>query len=292
MLVKTNKMINKSKIGIIGVGMVGGSLKRYFESKGRKPFLYDKYNHLGSSNEVNKAEIIFICVPTPFDQKKSFDLSAVKEAFKIISGRKIIVLKSTVWPHTTEKFQRKYPQHKILFNPEFLSEATADEDMRWPDIQIVGYTQKSRPLAKKILGLLPRAPFEKIVPSAEAEMIKYFHNVHGAVKVIFANQMYDLCQTLKLDYEIIRECAAASKHIVTGMYLDVWQGRYRGYGGSCFPKDIRALIQFGDEKGADLTLLKTAEKINNQLMKIQKISNPERLGKNRNKTNNYHGKKK
>ena len=123
------------------------------------------------------------------------------------------------------------------------------------------------------------------------EMIKYFHNVHGAVKVIFANQMYDLCRALNINYDIVKECAAASKHIMTDMYLNVWHGKYRGYGGSCFPKDIRALTQFGDKNGVDLALLKTAEKINNQLMKAQKIKYPEKLGKDRKALNN-NGKKK
>jgi len=203
----------------------------------------------------------------------------VSEAFDIIEGNKIIVLKSTVWPGTTEALQKKYPSHKILFNPEFLSEATADEDMKNPDIQIIGYTSKSQAVAEKIMRILPLAPFEKIVPAGEAEMIKYFHNVHGAVKVIFANQMYDLCRAMKIDYEIVKECAAASKHILTDLYLNVWHSKYRGYGGSCFPKDIRALIQFGDKNGVDLPLLKTAEKINNKLMKEQKIKNPAKLGR-------------
>src|SRR3989344_2649624 len=279
--------MKKFKIGIVGVGMVGGALKRYFESEGKTLFLYDKYKNIGSPEAINKAEIIFICVPTPFNRKDGVDLSEIEETFKAIRGGKVIVLKSTATPGTTEKFQRKYPKHRILSNPEFLSEATADEDMRRPDIQIIGYTAKSRPLAKNILGLLPRAPFEKILPSAEAEMIKYFHNVHGAVKVIFANQMYDACRASKLNYDLVKECAAKSKHILTDMYLNVWHGRYRGYGGSCFPKDIRTLIHFGNKKGVNLTLLETAEKINNQLMKKQKISDPEKLGINKNRINNY-----
>jgi UDPglucose 6-dehydrogenase len=271
------------KIGIIGVGMVGGAVSRYFKSAGISPYLYDKYNKIGSPAEINKADIIFICVPTPFDKKKGFDLSAVDGAFSIIKGSKIIVSKSTVWPGTTAKMQKKYPQHKIVFNPEFLSEATADDDMQRPDIQIIGYTEKSRSVAEKVISILPSAPFERIIPAEEAEMFKYFHNVHGAVKVIFANQIYDLCKKLKIDYEIVRECAAASKNIRTGMYLNVLHGSYRGYGGSCFPKDIRALIQFGDKQGVNLELLKTAEKINNQLMKKQKISDPEKLGRSRDK---------
>lgn len=266
---------DQPKMGIIGVGMVGSAVARYFESEGNKPFFYDKHSGAGSVATVNKADIIFVCVPTPYIEKKGFDLSAVEDVFEKISGQKKIVIKSTVWPGTTEKFQKKYPQHYIFFNPEFLSEATADWDMHHPDMQIIGYTEKSKQLAPKILKILPPAPFEKIMPAAGAEMFKYFHNVHGAVKVIFANQMYDLCEKLGINYDNIIECAEASKNIGTKQYLNVWHKRYRGYGGSCFPKDIKALIQFGDRIGVDLKLLKTAEKINDQLLRKQRIINAE-----------------
>lgn len=265
------------KIGIIGVGMVGGAVAHYFESLGKKLFLYDKYNGVGSPDEVNKADIIFVCVPTPYHKKKGFDASAVEDAFQIIKGSKKIVVKSTVLPGTTEKLQKKYPQHKNFFNPEFLSEATADWDMQHPDVQLIGYTPKSRKQANSILKILPPAPFEKIIPAKEAEMFKYFHNVHGAVKVIFGNQMYDLCKKSGVNYEHIIEYAEASKNIGTRQYLNVWHKRYRGYGGSCFPKDIRALIQFGEKIGVNLKLLKAVEEINNQLLKKQKIKNPEKL---------------
>ena len=112
-----------TKFGVIGVGMVGGALQRYFEKiREIKPFLYDKGKNLGSPQEINKAEVIFICVPTPFNkEKESFDLSCVEDAFSNIEGEKIVVIKSTVLPGTTEYFQRKYSQHKILNNPEFLT---------------------------------------------------------------------------------------------------------------------------------------------------------------------------
>lgn len=269
-------MPKELRVGIIGVGMVGGALERYFELIGRTPFLYDKYNGKGSWEEVNEADIIFIAVPTPYKKKSGFDLSAVEESFKGIGGKKIVVIKSTIWPGTTEQFQKKYSQHKVLFNPEFLSEATVDDDMRNPDVQIVGYTSASRSLAPKILSeVLPRSPYEKAIPAAEAEMFKYFHNVHGAVKVVFANQMYDLCSKLNIDYDRIKESAAASKHILTPQYLNIWHKQFRGYGGSCFPKDIRALIQFGDKIGVDLQLLKAAERVNNRLLKQQNIGNAE-----------------
>ena len=271
-------MNKKSRIGIIGVGMVGGALLHYFKKKRINPFLYDKGKKLGSLQEVNKADVIFVCVPTPFTKKKGFDLSYVKDAISHIKGKKIIVIKSTVWPGTTEIFQEKHPQHKFLFNPEFLSEATADKDMQNPDIQIIGYTKNSYEIAENILKILPLAPYKQIVPAKEAEMLKYFCNTLFSTEVIFANQMYDLCQRIGVNYNSIVEAASASR-MINGSHLRVWHKGYRGYGGKCLPKDIRALIQFADKKGVDLKLHKVAEKINNKLMKEQGIENPENFSK-------------
>ena len=274
------------KVGIIGVGMVGGTLLRWFKKKKIKTFLYDKGKKLGSPQEVNKAEIIFICVPTPFKKEEGCDLSYLKEAISYIKGKKIVVIKSTVLPGTTEMFQKKFPNFKFLFNPEFLSEATADEDFQHPDRQIVGYTQKSKKIAKEILKLLPKAPFERIIPATEAEMVKYFNNTFNAVKVIFANQMYDLCQAIGIDYNRVMECAAASKFIRTQDHLHIFHKGYRGYGGKCLPKDIKALIRFGELKGVDLKLLKITEKINQKLMKEQGIKDPENPLKKKNERKN------
>ena len=274
----SEKLAKDLKIGIIGVGMVGGALRRYFEKAGRKPFLYDKGKNLGSIEEVNQAEVIFICVPTPFDKEKGFDLSFVEEAVSNIEGEKIVVIKSTVLPGTTEKFQEEYPQHKFLFNPEFLTEATADQDIEYPDRQIIGYTQQSYNVAGDILQILPLAPFERIMKSIEAELVKYFGNNWFSVKVAFANQMYDLCQKIGVDYDMVMESAAADKRIGRS-HLEIWHKGYRGYGGKCLPKDIKAMIQFADSQDVDLKLHKIAEEINNQLMKEQGIDDPEKFSK-------------
>ncbi len=273
------KSLKDIKVGIIGVGMVGGALKRYFEKKGITPFAYDKGQNLGSMNNVNQADMIFICVPTPFDkEKQGFDLSYVKEACNNIKGEKIIIIKSTVVPGTTENFQKEYPQHKFLFNPEFLTELTADQDMGYPDRQIVGYTKESYNVAGDLLLMLPLAPFEKTMPAKEAELVKYFGNTWFAVKVAFANQMYDLCQKIGVNYDTIMESASADKRIGRS-HLEVWHKEYRGYGGKCLPKDIRALIQYAKANGIDLTLHRTAEDINNKLMEDQNIQDPEKFSK-------------
>jgi len=252
---------SRKKTGVIGVGMVGGALAKVLN----QPFLYDKYKNIGSPQEVNKAEVIFICVPTPFSPKKGCDLSYVEDAFKIIKGRKIVVIKSTVPPGTTEKFQKKYPQHKVLFNPEFLTEETADQDMKYPDRQIVGYTKKSYNVALDVLRLLPLAPFERIIPATEAEVVKYFGNAWFATKVVFANQMYDLCERLNLDYDRIKECTAADKRIGPS-HLEIFHKGYRGYGGKCLPKDTKTLITEAEKLGVDLKLLKIVDELNQLLI--------------------------
>ena len=265
------------KCGIIGVGMVGGALRRYFEEKrGIKPFLYDKGKNLGSSEEVNQAEVIFVCVPTPYKKEKGFDLSCVEDAFQNIQGEKIIVIKSTVLPGTTEMLQEKYSQHKVLFNPEFLTELTADQDMCYPDRQIIGYTEQSYNVAGDVMAILPLAPFEKILPATEAELVKYYGNTWFSTKVIFANQIYNLCKKLGIDYNRVMEAAAADKRIGR-THLEVFHKGYFGYGGRCLPKDIKALIQFADEKGVDLKLHKVVEALNEELMRQQNIDDPEKF---------------
>lgn len=250
----------------MGVGMVGGALNRYFEGKGVKPILYDPPMGLGSKAELNSAEIVFVCVPTPYDEKSGgFDLSYVREAIGTLEGEKIVVIKSTVLPGSTDKLQAEYPHHKIIFNPEFLTEATADQDMCFPGRQIVGYTPQSFNVSKDVMLILPLAPFERIVPASAAEMIKYFNNTFFAAKVVFSNQIYDLCDKMNIDYNLVREAAAAEKW-VGPMHLDVFHKGFRGYGGHCLPKDTRALIQLGDTIGAEMKLLKVVESINNDLL--------------------------
>ena len=268
------------KPGIIGVGMVGGALRHYFEkNRGIKPYLYDPGKNLGSLEEVNKADVVFVCVPTPFDKEKYyFDMSYIKSALSNIKGEKVIIIKSTVLPGTTESLQEKHPQHKILFNPEFLTEATADQDMSYPDRQIVGYTKKSFNIAKDVINLLPLAPFERILPATEAETVKYFGNTWFSTKVVFANQIFDLCQKLGIDYDRIMDAASADKRI-DRTHLTIFHKGKRGYAGKCLPKDIKAFIKFAENKGIDLKLHKTVDEINEKLLEEQGITDPESYSK-------------
>lgn len=262
-------------VGIMGLGMVGGSAYRYFEKHrgfvpGETLIGYDPAKPgFGDLAPLQRADIVFVAVPTPYltgeDGRVGFDLSFVRQAIAALEGPKVVVIKSTVLPGATDELQAAFPQHKILFNPEFLTEVTADQDMAYPDRQIVGTTPKSYDVALDVMHLLPLAPFERVMPAKEAEMVKYFGNTWFAAKVVFANQIYDLCQAVGIDYDVVKEAAAADKRIGRS-HLEVFHKGYRGYGGKCLPKDTRALIELGDRVGVEMALLKRVEELNNALV--------------------------
>lgn len=252
----------KPQIAVMGIGWVGGAMSRYFRDAGYGPLLYDPPKGLGTQADLEAADIVFLCVPTPFDAKSGgFDLSYVENAVAALPGSKIVVVKSTVLPGSTDDLQKRWPQHRFLFNPEFLREKTCDFDVRNPDRQIMGVTDQSAGDAELVLSFLPAAPYVKIMPAIAAETVKYFGNCFLSLKVIFAEQVFDLTQKLGVDYAQVRDAVAADPRIGPS-HMNVGMDGYRGYGGHCFPKDVRALIQLGDRIGAEQELLKACEAIN------------------------------
>lgn len=246
--------------------MVGLPLKIYLEKqgykRGRDLFCYSKTKF---KDDINKADVIFICVPTPRSKDGSCDLSAVKSSMDLLSGNKIVVVKSTVTPTTIEKLQNDYPQHKLLFNPEFLTESQASSDFINPDRQIVAHTLRSKDVASEVLLMLPIASFSSpgaidtynyvFIKATSAELGKYAGNVFGASKVVFGNFLYDICEGINkdnsvsggdiIDYEEVKHVVSHDKRI--GPYwLNVKHGNYRGFGGYCFVKDMDGFISFND----------------------------------------------
>jgi len=255
------------RLGIIGIGVVGGALLAYFNKQGYDVAVYDSKG-VGSLAEVVKADYIYICVPTPSKADGSCDTSIVESVISQINdlkdGIKTVIIKSTVIVGTTEKLQEQYPNLLLMYNPEFLTEATAEYNLLHPDRQIVGYTHQSFCQAVNVMGQLPKAPFKRIIPATEAEMVKYFGNSFYAVKVSFANQIYDLCQQLDIDYDRVKEAVTVDKMIGEN-HWDIFHNGYRGYGGKCLPKDSRALIALGDELGVSMEVLKAVDKVNEAL---------------------------
>lgn len=258
-------MAKKTNIGVVGLGYVGTAVKRWFSGHPRRfnVFLYDKYKRIGSLEEVNSADIIFVAVPTPFHPARGYDSSAVDEVVGNIKNGKTIVVKSTILPGSSDAWQKRYPRKIILFNPEFLRAKTAASDFAKPARQIVGYVNaRGRIAARRVLSLLPSAPFKKVVRAKEAEILKYFSNTYLATRVVFANQMYDVCETLGgVDYDVVKECLVQDKRIGDS-HFDIFHEGYRGYGGHCFPKDVKAFLQFAKKLGVRVDLLEAAARIN------------------------------
>jgi len=258
------------RVGIIGLGMVGEPIRRWFEEisgykRGKNLFCYDTDPKKGYFDDFNKADIIFVAVPTPSNPDGSCNLSIVESVLGSIKDGKIVVIKSTVVPGTVERLQKKHKNKRLIFNPEFLTEAQAWIDFISPDRQIVAPTSKSISDAYEVLSLLPKRHFirpwssdysKKSVHASEAELGKYASNIFGYIKVIFGNILADTCEALslkfkqegipaKVDYENIRDMISADLRIGPS-WLNVEHGNYCGAGGYCFPKDMDAFIHFGD----------------------------------------------
>ena len=262
-----------TKIAMIGAGYVGSALANYFKSRGIQAGMFDPLKGYADASVLLTAEVIFVAVPTPFYvDGKGFDDVFLQEALRTIPEQeKIVVLKSTLQPGTTERLQSLFPQHRLLHNPEFLTQDRAERDMQFPNRQLVGYTNRSRADADFVMALLPRAPFERIMSATEAETVKCATNAFYAMKVAYANQIYDVCQKSGADYEQIKQCIMAEPWMGGEMHWDVIHRGYRGYGGKCIPKDARMFIQHGDVMGAELSILKHVEAYNNDLVKGQGI---------------------
>jgi nucleotide sugar dehydrogenase len=264
-------MANKKlKVGIIGLGMVGGPIKRWFEEhrgyvRGKTLFCYDVDSKKGFTDDVNRADIIFVSVPTPANPDGSCNTTIVESAVAGVNNGKIIVVKSTIPPGTVHKLQKKFPKKRLIFNPEFLTESQAWEDFISPDRQIVGPTDRSMADSIEVLNLLPQKNFirpwtsdyaKKSVNSTEAEFGKYASNVFGYIKVVYGNILADLCYAMnksagiKVDYDNIKELIGADLRIGPS-WLNVDHGNYCGAGGYCFPKDMNAFIAFSESLEKD-----------------------------------------
>lgn len=253
-------MTSKARVGIVGYGMVGRAVGAWFTNAA----IYSPHQYPDGMVGVNACDVVFVCVPSPYSKKTGYDMSAIHQTAKALTGRKIVVLKSTVLPGTTAELQKKYPKHIWLFNPEFLRDKTAVQDFLKADRQIIGIGQNStqhRAAARRVMRLLPSAPYEAVTTSAEAELIKQFANAFLATKVVFSNMMYDVSRRLGADYDQVRLGVGHDPRITTSM-TKVFQDGYRGYSGKCFPKDMGAMIWWGKKTKRRLQLLEVADGIN------------------------------
>ena len=261
----------KINIGIIGQGFVGNAVFQKFKSF-FKVYTYDIKEELCNSsyNElVKNCRIIFICLPTPMNKDGSCDSSLVKDVLSSLNkGTKTIVInKSTVPPGTTENFNKEFKNLQILFNPEFLTERNSIEDFNNQNRIILGGPRPASTELKQIYSkVFPKAHIIK-TGSKHAEMIKYFTNSFLTTKVSFANEMYELCKNLNLDYDKVVEYATLDSRLGKSHWAVPGPDGHYGFGGHCFPKDLSAIIKITNDLKTTNNVLKSVKKTNDKVRK-------------------------
>jgi len=219
---------------------------------------------LGAASAVKDCEIAFLCVPTPQGEDGSADLSYIESAAKEISAHlpyeTVVVNKSTVPVGSARVVERVLdrPDVKVVSNPEFLREGSAVQDFLKPDRIVVGSTDQSAAIKVSSLYLGVAAPVIVTDP-ASAETIKYAANAFLATKLSFVNAVAAICEGVGADVN----------DVVLGLGYDKRIGQEflrpgPGWGGSCFPKDTRALLKIADDAGYSFDLLQGVVAVNDE----------------------------
>lgn len=217
---------------------------------------------------IQGAQIVFLALPTPPGEDGSADLKYVlgvaDQLGQLLEDYKVIVDKSTVPVGTADKVRIAIAKHAkvefdVVSNPEFLREGVAVEDFMKPDRVVIG---ASSDRAKKVMGDL-YAPFVRqgnpviFMDEKSAELTKYAANSFLATKISFMNEIAQLCERLGADVDMVRRGIGSDERIGKRF---LFPGI--GYGGSCFPKDVQALIKSSEEVDYDFQILKSVEKVN------------------------------
>ena len=251
------------KLGIIGNGFVGNAIAHAFipvmEVK-----IYDKdpnkcFNTL--QDVVNDSDVVFVSVPTPMNSDGVIDLSIVESVFEDIekcrqeSSEAVFVLKSTVVPGTTRKLKKKHPALPIAFNPEFLTERTSKLDMLTQARIILGGNKKYTNEVKSLFiqRFMNRTIIE--TDTVTAELVKYMNNTFFATKVSIINEFKLLSDKIGANWQDAMY-GFSSDHRIGDSHLHVPgpDGKL-GYGGTCFPKDVNALLKFAEKNKITLNTI-------------------------------------
>jgi UDPglucose 6-dehydrogenase len=262
------------QIGIIGQGFVGSAVREGMKNH-YEILAFDKDPNKFSNVEsiyhiVERSELTFLCVPTPMRKNGSCDLSIVRAALTEINNVSkslevqdyIVIIKSTIPPGTTWQLNIEFPNLDIVFNPEFLTEANAIEDYKNQNRIIIGGERPGTTTVKRLFAkAFPKVPIIK-TSSTIAETIKYVTNTFLAMKVSYANEVYQLCQGLNIDYDKVIEYARYDDRLGNSHWSVPGPDGDYGFGGHCFPKDIAALQYVATVLGVDSTMLNAAIKKN------------------------------
>lgn len=249
-------------IGFIGQGWIGKHYADDVEARGYTVVRYAREEPYAQNREqIAQCDLVFVAVPTP-TTKEGFDDSIVHEVLSLIGEGKCAVIKSTLRPGTTESLQDVYPHIFVLHSPEFLREANAAHDAANPARNIIGMprdTAGHRKYAERVLSVLPRAPYARVMTAREAELVKYAGNAFLYTKVVFMNLLYDLVAEQGASWEAVHEAMIHDVRIGESHTEPVHASGHsdgnasghpnvgRGAGGHCFIKDFEVFRRMYDD---------------------------------------------
>lgn len=237
------------KIGFIGQGWIGSNYADDFAQRGYAPVRYgleEKYQ--ANKDQISVCDIVFIAVPTP-TTPEGFDDSVVRSVIKLVGKGKIAVIKSTITPGTTVSIQAENPDIFVMHSPEFLVELTAAHDAAHPNRNIIGIpvdNDEYRVKAREVMDVLPDAPYQRIMHSRDAELVKYAGNCFLFTKVLYMNILHDVIVGNDGDWKAVREALIHDPRIGASHTEPVHKSG-RGAGGHCFIKDFEAFREMYKE---------------------------------------------
>lgn len=267
----------KLKLGIIGAGFVGGSVINGFDTDTVDQFVVDPHYNDNTIDDLVKFDppLLFVCVPTPqVDDHYDVNVSIVRQVLSDLANysyKGVVVIKSTITPKHLIQMKKDFDKLRLVYNPEFLTEANAHQDFINPDMQVLGGSWK---YCDKVEKAYARHSKVKTVPTYKvdlitASLIKYTINSWLATKVIFMNELHKLHSVSgsNSSWDQFTEILKTDPRVGdTHMQVPGPDGEF-GFGGHCFPKDTKALLHYAKKSKSGLGLLDLAVKMNQDVFR-------------------------
>ena len=257
-------------LGIIGKGFVGSAVANGFNKDCEQIIVDPKYTD-NTIEDVLDCKLIFVCVPTPVAEDGSCDVSIAKDVLTELNRRQykgVLVIKSTIIPDYLHEFKKTYDL-KIVYNPEFLTEANADEDFKNPPFQVFGGKWRDCEVVEKAYL---RYSSVRIVPTFKvdlttASLLKYTINSWLATKVTFFNELKELHElgSSMVSWEQFTDMLSRDERIGNSHMQVPGPDGEPGFGGHCLPKDTEALLNYANKKNIKMSVLRKAVSSNKKI---------------------------
>lgn len=266
------------RVAIAGFGYVGKAFYEFFKSH-YEVVVYDtsqtvcaEFKFVSNNPKVlNEANLVVICVSTPSKSDGSANLDFVEKVLSGLNENKLVLIKSTISPNSTNEFSLKFPSLRLVFSPEYLGESDfylphpydfSKEVIKEPFYIFGGKAQDTSEMVDIFLPIAG-AVKEYIQTSAlNAELCKYMENAFFASKLSFCNEFYNICKAFKADYNEVRELWLKDPRITKTHTAIYNKDKPYIFGGKCLPKDLAGIIASAKKAGYEAKFLQTIKELN------------------------------